>query len=57
MQMIFILYVLTLEERKIIIEIDSTVKWNFKKYAITHVKNASVSKSSMIDVAGVHLAL
>jgi len=57
MQMIFILYVLTLEELKIILEIDSTVKWNFKKYAITRVKNASVSKSSMVDVAGVHWAL
>jgi len=55
--MIFILYVLTLEELKIILEIDSTVKWKFKKYAITHVKNASVSKSSMIGVAGVHWAL
>jgi len=51
------LYVLTLEELKIILEIDSTVKWNFKKYAITHVKNASVFKSSIIEVADVHWAL
>jgi len=57
MKMIFILYVLTLEELKVILEIDSAVKWNFKIYAITDVKNASIFKSSVIDVAGVHWVL
>ena len=57
MQMIFICYVLTLEELKIILEVDSAVKWNLKKYAITHVRNASIFKRSVIDVAGVHWVL
>lgn len=46
MQMIFILCVLTLEELKIILEIDSAVKWNFKNVLLLMSKMLQFSRAA-----------